>query len=186
MRWFGHRCEEGGFERPRSPAGAGEGGRAGALEAAASGADLGAAGPPATLDAARRERLAAALARCGAGDAIARQLFLAALDYQLRALGERLATGSPAVRTALGCCACAAAARALRPHEARQAQRLCRGFVADLVQSFDACFETETNAATAGPFVAVLETLRETAGLGLACEPVLLVQTLPPAPPAAR
>lgn len=132
------------------------------------------------LSDAQREAVAGLLKELGIGDAIARQLFLAALDYQVSAFSRRMETLDGRANVALLERACVEAAVQLRdtaPEDTANAcvQQLCVSFVSEIARSYDACFETPPTADRQGPFSRVLANLSDAAGLpALPCSAELI------------
>jgi hypothetical protein len=132
------------------------------------------------LSDAQREAIAGLLKELGIGDAIARQLFLAALDYQVSTFSRRMGTLDGHADVALLERACVEAAGQLHdtaPDDTANAcvQQLCVSFVREIARSYDACFETPPTADRQGPFSRVLANLSDAAGLpALPCSAELI------------
>lgn len=142
----------------------------------------------------QRQVLETELIRRGIGDALERRVFLAALDYQVAALLERLQEVAPALVTAACVAAMQGRRASARPtgdprsdlggdlggdlghdlggdragHPGSDAtEALCQSFVGELALAFDACFETAPTADAGGPFCGILDGLRRVTGLHL-------------------
>ncbi|TVQ92430.1 MAG: hypothetical protein EA400_03685 [Chromatiaceae bacterium] len=159
---------------PWPPIGGGQRGEPAAAAAAPLPADTGVG-----LTRPQRQLLEAELIRRGIGDALERRVFLAALDYQIAALLERLRQVAPTAVPALVAAACAAAVHDLPGpanghrggpnggHHGGAAEALCQAFVGELALAYDACFETAPTADAGGPFCGILDGLRRVTGLRL-------------------
>jgi hypothetical protein len=125
----------------------------------------------------QRARIDSELTERGIGDTLERQMFLAALDYQIASFSHRLSETTDS-SGGLAEAVCIAAAQGFDGGTADDAQVICRAFVAELARAYDACFETAPTADSDGPFSGVLRALREATGLMLHCDRHLIAQAI--------
>lgn len=141
------------------------------------------------LSSVQREDVDGLLKQFGVGDAIARKLFLAALDYQVSAFSRRVDTLDSRANAAMLERACVEAANQLRdsaPDDSDSddsgdalVQQLCVSFVSEIARTYDACFETPPTADRQGPFNQVLANLRDASRLPpLACNSELIQRAI--------
>jgi hypothetical protein len=126
----------------------------------------------------QRQGIDTLLRELGVGDAIERQLFLAALDFQLASLLERLRSASSDVCADLLQQVCSETAAHLDDPARLRVQRVCEHFVVELARAYDACFETHPTAGSPGPFGSVLDNLCSSLGVKLPCDNALIRRAL--------
>ena len=126
----------------------------------------------------QRQGIDTLLRELGVGDAIERRLFLAALDFQLASLLERLRSASPGASEHLLQQVCSEAAAHLDDRVRLHAQRVCEHFVGELARAYDACFESQPSADSPGPFSKVLDNLCSSLGVKLPYDDALIHRAL--------